>query len=198
MSDADFWDLRYQTGQTGWEKGRCAPPIARMLREGLLPAQARIAVVGAGRGNEALEAGRLGYQVTAIDFAPTAVEVLRERSWREGAPLVDVLEADIFAVPPAFHHEFDAVLEHTCFCAIDVERRADYVSVVTRLLKPRGLLFGLFYAHSREGGPPFKTTEQEVRGLFAASFDVERLVVATDSFPERAHEELEFVFRRRE
>jgi len=32
VSDPAFWEERYLSSQTGWEKGRCAPPIVRLLR----------------------------------------------------------------------------------------------------------------------------------------------------------------------
>jgi len=90
---------------------------------------------------------------------------------------------------------FDAIVEHTCFCAIDVERRPEYVEAVARALVPGGTLLGVFYAHGREGGPPFDTTEAEVRRLFSTRFEIERLQVARDSFEVRAGKELEAVLR---
>jgi methyl halide transferase len=90
---------------------------------------------------------------------------------------------------------FDAVMEHTCFCAIDVSRRAEYVDTVFHALRPGGVLFGLFYAHGKEGGPPFDTSEAEIHELFAPHFHLQRLQRAPDSFEARAGKELEFVFR---
>ena len=143
-----------------------------------MPVGASIAVIGAGRGHDAIEAARLGYRVTAIDFAPEALKGIAENASKAGVQLETRLE-DVFALKGPF----DAVLEHTCFCAIDVERRAEYVEAVARALKPGGTLFGVFYAHGREGGPPFDVTEAEVRRLFSKRFKVERLLRAPDGFP---------------
>lgn len=92
---------------------------------------------------------------------------------------------------------FDAVLEHTCFCAIDVERREEYVRAVRDLLAPNGRLFGLFYAHGKPGGPPSTTSEAEVRALFSRDFEIEVLKTAPDSFEARAGKKLEFVFPKK-
>jgi SAM-dependent methyltransferase len=195
VSNPDFWNERYLANSTGWEKGRCAPPIARMLAEGLLPAGSHIAVVGAGRGNEALEAARLGYRVTAIDFAPEAAIAIRRHAETAGVD-VAVLEADLFSLKGTHAGAFHAVLEHTCFCAIDVGRRDEYVEVMHAVLGEGGLLFGLFYVPSREGGPPYTTSEAELRVRFERRFELVRLARPDDSFPERLGEELEVVARR--
>lgn len=194
VSRPDFWESRYRNAQTGWDRGRCAPPIERLLREGVVPAGARVAVLGAGRGHEALAAATLGYRATAIDFAPSAVEATRAAA--RGAGLaVEAFEADLFALPPALDGAFDGVLEHTCFCAIDPTRRDAYVRAARRLLRPGGVVFGLFFAHGREGGPPFATTRADIEARFGPHFTVERLRVAPDSFPERGGEELESILR---
>lgn len=197
VSDPAFWEERYLSSQTGWEKGRCAPPIVRLLREGVLAKGAHVAVLGAGRGHEALEAAARGFEATAIDFAEPAIEATRVAAERRGLD-VETLQQDMFSLGATHAATFDAVLEHTCFCAIDPARRDEYVDVVHRVLKPGGVLFGLFFAHGRPGGPPFDTTEAELRARFERRFTVERLTRAPDSFRERHGEELEFVFRRKD
>ena len=196
VNTAEYWETLYQTGEAGWDKGTVSPPIARMLKEGFLAPKARIAIVGAGPGHEVFEAALLGFVVTAIDFAPTSIAKLKEGARRIGAPFT-ILDADLFELPKTHAGQFDAVLEHTCFCAIDVARRAEYVDAVHALLVPGGTLFGLFYAHGKEGGPPFDTNEAEVRGLFERKFDIKRLQRAADSFEARAGKELEALFIRK-
>lgn len=196
VSNSGFWEERDLSAQTGWEKGRCAPPIARMLGEGLLAAHSHVVVLGAGRGHEALEVAARGLEATAVDFAASAVEATRAAASRLHLD-VEALRQDLFTLRTTHAVTFDAVLEHTCFCAIDPARRDEYVEVVHAVLKPGGLVFGLFYAHGRPGGPPFDTSEEELRRRFGPRFDVERLARAPDSFSDRAGQELEFVFRRR-
>lgn len=187
VSDPNYWNELYVSQQAGWDKGTAAPPIARLLGERLLPPGGTLAVLGAGRGHEAAAAAGAGYAVTAIDFAPEAVKAMRSRGG------FTVLQADVFSVAGPF----DAALEHTCFCAIDVKRRDEYVDAVANMLKPDGVLFGLFYAHGRPGGPPFDTNADEVRERFSRRFHIERLLVPSDSFDNRAGKELEAVMRRK-
>lgn len=195
VSSADWWNQRYLAGDTRWDKGTPAPPIARMIAEGVV-SRGPVAVLGAGRGHEAIAAAKAGLEVVAVDFAEAACRAVTELATREGVKL-GALTADVFELPRTHPKAFAAALEHTCFCAIDPERRREYVDAVAAILPPGGVFFGLFYAHGRPGGPPFTTSEAEVRELWAPAFELERLTVAKDSFPGRANEELEFVFRRR-
>ena len=195
VSQPEYWSALYQTNEAGWDKGRCAPPIARLLQEGHLPAGAHIGVIGSGPGHEAFEAARCGYKVTAIDFAPEAIAGLRTRAEKLGLK-VNAEEADVFDLAKRWPAAFDGIIEHTCLCAIDPARREEYVRAVAGALKPGGLLFGLFYAHNRPEGPPFSIHEPEVREIFSPLFTFDRLVVAPDSFENRAGHELEFIARR--
>lgn len=196
VSHPGFWSALYQTGEAGWDKGRCAPPIARLLREGVVPPGTRLAVIGCGRGHEALEAARLGYEVTAIDFAPEAIAAVKENAQQQGLDLKAV-EADVFDLARRWPDHFDAILEHTCLCAVDPARRDEYVTAVAGALKPDAILFGLFYAIDKPSGPPYTIDEAEARSRFSPRFEFARLCIAPDSFEHRMGYELEFLARRR-
>ena len=193
VSSSDYWNALYVKGDTNWDKGVCSPPIARLLKEGVAPKGARLAVIGAGRGHEAIEAARLGYRVSSIDFAEEAARAMAAAAEAAGVA-VEVMQEDLFHLPKRRPAHYDAVLEQTCFCAIAIERRPEYVEAIHALLKKGGVLFGVFYAHGRPGGPPFDTTEDEIRRLFALQFELLRLERAKDSWDQRAGKELEFVF----
>lgn len=196
VSTAAYWNDLYLKGDAGWDKGTVSPPIARLLREGLIGPTARVAVIGAGRGHEALEAARLGFRVTAVDFAEEACKAIAASAVKAGLE-VEVLQEDLFHLPKRRPGHYDAILEHTCFCAIAVAQRAAYVDAVHALLRTGGLLFGLFYAHGNPGGPPFDTGEAELERLFQTRFELTRLKRAADSFDHRAGKELEAVFTAR-
>ena len=193
--DPAFWEHLYRRGGDGWELGRPAPPLERLLRADP-PVGRRALVVGCGRGHEARLLARLGAHVTAIDLAEAAIAEARRLAAAEAEPLaVDFRVADLFDLrgrPPAF----DLVVEHTCFCAIDPARRGDYVDAVADALAPDGVLLGLFYAHGRPGGPPFTTDEAELRRRFAPRFAVEHLAPAGGSALARAGDELLARLRR--
>ena len=58
-----------------------------------------------------------------------------------GVPL-GPLQRNIFDLVPEFQNQFDYVIEHTCFCAIDPSLRPNYVELAAQLLQPQGGVAG--------------------------------------------------------
>jgi len=192
----EFWDNRYQTGDTGWDLGQPAPPFVDLLSgPDALPAGS-IIVLGCGRGHDAIFFAQQGFEVTAVDFSRLALNDARQNARRAGVE-IEFIEHDLFTLPARYDRRFDYVLEHTCFAAIPPTKRGDYVQVVERLLKPGGLYIALFFAHGKPGGPPFNTTVEEVRSLFSPYFAIERLEVPPRSIEVRMGKELLALMRKR-
>jgi SAM-dependent methyltransferase len=153
-------------------------------------------VLGAGRGHDAREFARHGFQVTAVDFASQAVREMHRLASPE-AP-VEILQYDIFTLPETLNHSFDYVLEYTCFCAIDPKRRSEYADLVTRLLKPNGIYIDLaFPLDGGKGGPPFAVSAAENLDLFQKrGFKLLSQEVPVDSIPPRRGAEELFIFQK--
>ncbi|WP_303674167.1 methyltransferase [Vampirovibrio chlorellavorus] len=172
MLDVHFWENRYITQNTGWDLAGPSPHFVALIKAPpafLKPGA--MAVLGAGRGHDAALFGQNAFQVSGFDYASSAVQEARQRygQW------ADFHQRDIFTLGQAdtpFAHQFDYVLEHTCFCAILPKQRPDYLQTVTRLLKPEGYLIGIFWEHEEADGPPFSTTLEAVQALFCDSFDI--------------------------
>ena len=178
------WEADYARGTDGWDLGGPTPVFRRLAASGEF-ASGRLIVLGAGRGHDAREFARHGFQVTAVDFSPYVVREMH-RLTDSDAP-VEILHADIFALPLTLDRIFDYVLEYTCFCAIDPARRAEYADLVARLLKPGGTYIALaFPLDDHAGGPPFAISLPEVFALFGArGFTLLRRETPTDSAPQR-------------
>lgn len=191
----EFWESRYQTGDTGWDLGRPAPPFVDLLSGPDAPPAGSMIVLGCGRGHDAIFFAQQGFEVTAVDFSRLALNDAGQNAKRAGVE-IEFIEHDLFVLPPLYDHRFDYVLEHTCFAAIPPTRREDYVQVVKRLLKPGGLYIALFFAHGRLGGPPFNTTIEEARSLFRPYFAIERLEAPPRSVEARMGKELFALMRK--
>lgn len=169
VDTADYWQRRYERGETGWDIGQAEEALLDLHRSGELPI-GRMLVPGCGYGWEVTAFAKMGFDVTGLDFAAAPLEAIRARAEAEGVSPT-LVQADLFALPETWDGQFDAVLERACFCAIDPARRDEYVQVVHRLLKPGGKLVGLFYVPEQDrGGPPFAATEAELHQRFAGLF----------------------------
>lgn len=186
--DADFWEGRYQAGTDRWDLGQPAPPFISLLASDQAPQLGRMAVLGAGRGHDALLFAAAGFEVVGFDFAPSAIAAATQAAADRQLP-AQFLSRDIFALPTEFPNAFDYVLEHTCFCAITPEQRSDYVDLVASILRPGGELIALFWAHDRPGGPPYGVTVEELHQRFSAQFEVASFELATNSIESRSQQE---------
>jgi hypothetical protein len=100
------------------------------------------------------------------------------------------------------HGQFDWMFEHTCFCAIDPERRDDYVRAAAAALKPGGCLIAVFYLNpwaegeDQNQGPPFASTVEELDRRFSSDFTLLESFVPSVSYSGREGRELFRVLRR--
>jgi methyl halide transferase len=190
MNFQETWQLRYLNQNTPWDKGEPHPEIQSIMEytiggdEWLMP--------GCGHGYDVeifLKKFLNIKKIVGIDIAPMAVELAKKR-W-EGEKRVEIREADVFALPEAWAGRFDGVWEHTCFCAIEPERRADYVESLHRVLKPGGVLWGVFYLQPWEDGedqtqgPPYGTSMEELHGHFEGKFRLAENWVPEKTYPGR-------------
>jgi SAM-dependent methyltransferase len=181
VNEAAFWQGLYERQGDRWELGGPAPPLVHYLAtHPRLPGQ-HIAVPGCGRGHDARLLARQGYRVRAFDFAEPAIREARALAAQARVEVV-FEQRDVFDLATDYRGAFDGLWEYTCFCAIDPARRPEYVALVHALLKPGGWLLACFFpVGERPGGPPFATTETEVRRLFEPRFAFEETYVPATS-----------------
>jgi SAM-dependent methyltransferase len=149
------------------------------------PILGEILVPGSGPGHDvrALAAQGNGSRVLGLDLSPTAIR-LAESFPRTGIETYQL--GDLFALPESWNQRFDWVVEHTCFCAIPPEARADYVRAIERVLKPGGHYFAIFYLNpAADHGPPHGVTREEIERLFQPRFHLLEEWVATGAFEGR-------------
>lgn len=184
VNSASFWEESYRSGRTGWDLGMPTPVFQRIAESGKFP-PGKMLVICAGRGYDARLFARLGFQVTAVDFAEEAVKEMK--SLVDPSISMEVMQADLFDLPVFMNEEFDYILEYTCFCAIDPQRRAEYIQSVSSLLKPGGIYIALaFPIGRRKGGPPYVVTPDElVKPLNERGFELILREVPEDSVPGR-------------
>jgi methyl halide transferase len=182
-TDPTNWESRYRAGDTPWDRG-AAPPLGEFLRGHAILGE--ILVPGCGTGHDVrllASSGAGKARVTGLDLSATALALARSHPTCGGERYV---QGDLFALPEEWTGRFDWVVEHTCFCAIPPERRPDYVTAISRVLKPGGILLAVFFLDPGVGeGPPHGATREEIASLFDPHLRLEREWKPTDAFPER-------------
>lgn len=197
VNEVEFWESYYRKNDTPWDLNTYSPPLKSFLDSSDAIAPGKIAVIGSGKGNDCMLFADYGFEVTAIDFAPSAIALTRARFEEKGilGSKGKILHRDLFDLHD-FDGQFDYVLEHTCFCAIHPKRRSTYIDAVRDLLKPDGKLIALFWLLDRWGGPPYGTTKKEILELFSPAFRVDIMREPADSIAARKGQELFTVMSR--
>ena len=160
-------------------------PVFERLAESRKFPPRKMLVICAGRGYDARLFARLGFKVTAVDFAEEAIQEML--ALNEPETSMEVIQADLFDLPVFMKEEFDYILEYTCFCAIEPQRRAEYIKSVTNLLKLGGIYIAMaFPIGGRTGGPHFIVTPDElVDPLNEMGFELVTREIPDDSVPGR-------------
>lgn len=195
------WDDMWKAGTTPWDKGAAAPPLLEYLSSGsaVLSGARSVLVPGCGSGHDVRALESAGIHATGLDLSPTAVEFARSlpATGRE-----KYVSGSLFETDWRGGMTFDAIWEHTCFCAIDPSDRPAYARAAASLLPSGGHLVGVFYLDPYEPGeegqgPPWGATREEITALLAPWFD--RIVdfVPRTAYPGREGREWLAVFRRR-
>lgn len=196
------WEQCYRDGNTPWDKGGSAPPLAELCeRHGIaIWGGGPVLVPGCGMGHDVRALAAMGLEVVGVDLAPTAVAMAA------GMPAVGserYEEGDFLDPQWRQGRTFSAIWEHTCFCAIDPALRQRYAEAAAGLLGEGGVFAGVFYldphkpGESQEG-PPFGVTADELDELFRPWFDRVDGWVPTTAYPGREGREWLAVFKRRD
>jgi len=168
----EFWEQRFQEGNTPWDRGAPSPQLGAWLDAGALP-PCRILVPGCGSGHEVVALAAAGFAVTALDYAQVAIA--RTRQLLAAANLTaELVEADALAWQP--DRPFDAIYEQTCLCALHPDHWQAYAERLAAWLPPGGRLYALFMQALRTGaaeglveGPPYHCDVNAMRALLPAS-----------------------------
>ena len=168
MNDVkQFWQQRYEAGQTGWDLGAVSPPLKHII-DRINDKSLRVLIPGCGNGYEASYLMESGFtDVTVIDIASAPVERLK-------ADLTEYIKAGNLNVlcDDFFEHsgQYDYVLEQTFFCAINPELRPHYAAKVHSLLANNGKVCGVLFNREFDGGPPFGGSVVEYEAYFRPLF----------------------------
>lgn len=176
VNDSNFWEQRYKEGTSHWDIGKPAPAFKKYFEPNTLPTQSFIAVLGCGKGHDAffIAQNNKECEVYAFDFSESAINYCNEVKEKLKIENIYFHQVDIFTLlkEEKWASYFDYVIEHTCFCAIDPERRNEYIGLIKYLLKPDGKLAGLFFMRPKEiKGPPFGSTPDEIKEYFKKDFN---------------------------
>jgi len=190
--DKEFWSLRYQNSNTGWDIGSISKPLKEYIDQ-LHKKDLKILIPGAGNSYEAEYLFEKGFKdVWICDIAKEPIENFKQRL--PEFPESQILHSDFFEL----ENQFDLILEQTFFCALPVDLRENYAKKTFKLLKPKGKISGvLFDFELQPDGPPFGGSREEYLMYFSPYFKIDILEPCYNSIKPRLGKELFFNFSKK-
>lgn len=187
---AEFWSERFSQHFTPWDCGGVPKALCRFVEQSERPYVTLIP--GCGSAYEVAYLSEAGWDVTAIDFSPVAVEAAHALlgRWSER-----VVQADFFDFAPV--RPVDLIYERAFMCALPPAWRPKIVRRWAELLAPGSLLAGFFFFDTTQKGPPFGISPVELDALLAPFFERIADDAVADSLPVFAGKERWQVWRRR-
>ncbi|MFI5732783.1 class I SAM-dependent methyltransferase [Kribbella sp. NPDC051587] len=166
-----------------WDRGTANPLLTEWFEASEPNGNGKTAVViGAGTGWDAELVADRGYQTTAFDISPTAVDTAQRNHPDSQTQYV---VADLLDQPADWHHAFDLVVEIYTVQALPISLQPTAVQKVGELVGPGGTLVVIASAR-REGqpdaeveGPPWPLTRATIES-FASAPDL-RLIEVDES-----------------
>ena len=184
-----FWDERFEREFTPWDRGG----VPEQLRGFVERSQRRTVLIpGCGAAYELVYFCDAGWEATAIDFSPAAVERARAITGQWSGRVV---ETDFFAYQPAA--KLDMIYERAFLCALPRAMWPDVARRWAQLLPPGAVLAGYFFFDDAPKGPPFGIGRDELDGLLRGDFECVEDAEVADSIPVFAGKERWMVWRRK-
>jgi SAM-dependent methyltransferase/3-polyprenyl-4-hydroxybenzoate decarboxylase len=170
------WERLWATtpaAQLPWHSDALGAPLVEALAAHTAPGR-RLIDLGTGDGVVAVAATRLGFEVTAVDIAPSALGRARDRVEAAGASRIAFVLGDLTAPPPAgMGAAFDVAVDRGLLHCLPIDQRAAYAGAVTALVAPGGALLIVAHAPGAELGTQ-PVTAEELRARLPA-FELVRM-----------------------
>lgn len=135
-------------GNAPWDSGISPPELYDFIASH--PA-GRALDIGCGTGTNVITLTNAGWKVVGFDFSPGAIRIARHKV-RNANIAADIFTDDATQMKNVAG-TFDLTLDLGCFHGI--EKKADYLTHLTRVLSPGGfwLLYGFFKTNTDQPGP---------------------------------------------
>lgn len=164
----EWFDVLYSEGVDGeaeipWAEFEANPNLVAWLeRESLSPLGQTALKIGCGLGDDVEELSSRGFDVTAFDIAPTAIEWCRERFPESTATY---LVEDLFDARDDWVRAFDFVLESYTLQVLPQPERYQAIRAIADFVKPGGRLLVICRGREpeeQEGDLPWPLTKETV------------------------------------
>jgi len=157
--------------QIPWAEMQTNPFLVEYLEQHA--GEGKAIVIGCGLGDDAIALDEAGFDVTAIDISPTAIDWCKKRFDYSD---IDFIVQDLFELPEDMLEQFDFVFEARTIQSLPLEFRDKIIGAISSLMAPNAKILAIANGKN-EGevykGPPWPLEHNELR-LFG-NYDLNEL-----------------------
>jgi SAM-dependent methyltransferase len=163
------WEALYRAGTPPWDTGLPASELVRVLDDGLIRPGTALEL-GCGTGADAVYMAQKGFEVTAVDSSPLALERAHLLAEEVGVPVRFVLQ-DIFEFVKS-RETFDFVYDAGFYHFIRSYDLSRFLDLLWRVTRPGSYYLSLAGStkETAEGGPP-QVSEDDIRMELGRAFE---------------------------
>jgi len=156
MAQQRNWENEYKTstGTLPWDIGTPAPELVAVAPTLELPTK-KVLEIGCGTGTNAIWLAQQGYDVTATEVAPTALNTAKKKA-RDAKLTINFKLSNICEELPVENHSVGFVFDRGVFHAMPTDARSIFVGHAALALMPGGYWLCLAGStdETRAEGPP--------------------------------------------
>jgi SAM-dependent methyltransferase len=172
-----IWESWHHTHSYASPSGHAEAELETFVKH--LPSEAlvpRILEVGCGQGREAINLARRGYEITAFDLSPTAINIAQENA-KTAHVDVDFSERDVSDPLPYEANSFQGIFAHLSLHYFDDVTTRSIFTELARILTPGGILYftvrsvgDRFYRKGTRIDKNLYCYEGHIRGFFDTGY----------------------------
>jgi len=129
------WNERYIQADTPWDSGLPSKHLEQFLSEGRIK-PCRTLELGCGTGTNAIFLAQQGFDVTAVDLSPAALESARAKAAQAGVK-INFIEADVTAMPD-LGAPFSFVFDRGTYHIVRKINLAGFQKMLAHVVEPAG------------------------------------------------------------
>ncbi len=162
-----FYDAMYRLTKPDWDSGLTPTEVATFVESNR--SRGRALDLGCGTGTQSIYLAQHGFDVTAIDFSPKAIDLARDKAQQAEAK-IDFRIGDVTRLDD-LREPFDLILDIGCFHGLDADGKTRYAQHVARLSRTNSTL--LIYAFEEPAFfGKYHLSVEEAKHYFVPTFDL--------------------------
>lgn len=167
------WDKRYREGDKPWDSGLVSRELTRVLNETPIT-PGRGLELGCGTGTNAVALAERGFEVTAVDVSPTALEVAKAKAEAANVSIEwrcdDVTNLSFADCP------YDFLFDRGCYhCVRKIDLLGFRQTVLSACREGTRMLLLTGNANAPGSGGPPRVSAEEIQADWSQWFEIEFL-----------------------